>query len=276
MTAIARRGPAPAPGPTSGLVASLLRSRRLVQRNLLVYKRGWMVIFSGFFEPLFYLLGIGYGLGTLVGDVALADGRSISYAAFVAPALLAQASMNGAIAESIFNVFFKLNFSKTYDAILATPLGIREIAVGEMLWSLFRGTLYVIAFVLVMIGMGLVISPYLFLVIPASILIGAAFSAACLATTAYLRTVQDFDLPMGLVVMPMFLFSGTFFPIDLYPQPIQLAMELTPLFHAVGLLRGLATGLLGWHELWDLAYIAAFGAIAMWIALNRLEQRLIK
>ncbi len=274
MTAIARRAPAPAP--TSGLVASLLRSRRLVQRNLLVYKRGWMVIFSGFFEPLFYLLGIGYGLGTLVGDVALADGRHISYAAFVAPALLAQASMNGAIAESIFNVFFKLNFSKTYDAILATPLGIREIAVGEMLWSLFRGTLYVIAFVLVMIGMGLVISPFLFLVIPASILIGAAFSAACLATTAYLRTVQDFDLPMGLVVMPMFLFSGTFFPISLYPQPIQLAMELTPLFHAVGLLRGLATGLLGWHELWDLGYIVAFGAIAMWIALNRLEQRLIK
>jgi lipooligosaccharide transport system permease protein len=274
VTAIARRAPTPAP--VSGLVASLLRSRRLVQRNLLVYKRGWMVIFSGFFEPLFYLLGIGYGLGTLVGDVALADGRQISYAAFVAPALLAQASMNGAIAESIFNVFFKLNFSKTYDAILATPLGIREIAVGEMLWSLFRGTLYVIAFVLVMIGMGLVISPYLFLVIPASILIGAAFSAACLATTAYLRTVQDFDLPMGLVVMPMFLFSGTFFPIDLYPQPIQLAMELTPLFHAVGLLRGLATGLLGWHELWDLGYMVAFGAIAMWIALNRLETRLIK
>jgi lipooligosaccharide transport system permease protein len=274
VTAIARR--APGPTPTSGLVASLLRSRRLVQRNLLVYKRGWMVIFSGFFEPLFYLLGIGYGLGTLVGDVPLADGRSISYAAFVAPALLAQASMNGAIAESIFNVFFKLNFSKTYDAILATPLGIREIAVGEMLWSLFRGTLYVIAFVLVMIGMGLVISPWLFLVIPASILIGAAFSAACLATTAYLRTVQDFDLPMGLVIMPMFLFSGTFFPISVYPQPIQLAMEVTPLFHAVGLLRGLATGLLGAHELWDLVYLVVFGAITMWIALTRLEQRLVK
>ena len=274
MTAIARRAPVPAP--TSGLIASLLRSRRLVQRNLLVYKRGWMVIFSGFFEPLFYLLGIGYGLGTLIGTVPLADGRAITYAAFVAPALLAQASMNGAIAESIFNVFFKLNFSKTYDAILATPLGIREIAVGEMLWSLFRGTLYVIAFVMVMIGMGLVESPLLFLVIPASILIGASFSAACLATTAYLRTVQDFDLPMGLVVMPMFLFSGTFFPISFYPQPIQLAMELTPLFHAVGLLRGLATGLLGWHELWDLVYMVVFGSIAMWIALNRLEQRLVK
>ena len=276
MTAIARQ--APVPSPTSGVVASLLRSRRLVQRNLLVYKRGWMVIFSGFFEPLFYLLGIGYGLGSFIGNITLSDGRAISYAAFVAPALLAQATMNGAIAESIFNVFFKLNFSKTYDAILATPLGIREIAIGEMLWSLFRGTLYVIAFVLVMIGMGLVISPMLFFVIPASILIGAAFSAACLATTSYLRTVQDFDLPMGLVVMPMFLFSGTFFPIsvyDAYPF-IRIVMEATPLFHAVGLLRGLATGLLGWHELWDLGYLVVFGAITLWIALNRLEQRLVK
>ena len=274
MTAIAR--PAPSSAPAPGVVASLLRSRRLVQRNLLVYKRGWMVIFSGFFEPLFYLLGIGYGLGSLIGNVTLADGRAIPYAAFVAPALLAQATMNGAIAESIFNVFFKLNFAKTYDAILATPLGIREIAVGEMLWSLFRGTLYVIAFVLVMIGMGLVISPMLYFVIPASILIGAAFSAACLATTSYLRTVQDFDLPMGLVVMPMFLFSGTFFPISVYPQPIQLAMELTPLFHSVGLLRGLATGIFGWHELWDLGYLVVFGVVAMWIALNRLEQRLVQ
>jgi lipooligosaccharide transport system permease protein len=111
VTAIARRAPTPAP--VSGLVASLFRSRRLVQRNLLFYKRGWMVNFSGFFEPLFYLLGIGYGLGTLVGGVELSDGRTISYAAFVAPALLATASMNGAIAESIFKVYFKLNFSKT-------------------------------------------------------------------------------------------------------------------------------------------------------------------
>src|SRR4029078_12850692 len=97
-----------------------------------------------------------------------------------------------------------------------------------------------------------------------------------LAPLAHCRRVDDSDLQMGVVVMPMFLFSGTFFPISLYPQPIQLAMELTPLFHAVGLLRGLATGVLNWHELWDLACLVVFGAIAMWIALNRLEQRLIK
>lgn len=271
MTAVA-----PPAGPIATAWSRIWRSRRLVERNILVYRHQWVIIVSGVFEPIFYLVGIGLGLGGIIQAVSLDDGRSIPYAAFVGPALMATAAMNGAVFETIFNVFFKLNFSRTYDAILATPLGIREIAIGEMLWSLFRGTLYVFAFVLVMIGMGLVISPMLFFVIPASILIGAAFSAAGLATTAYLRTVQDFDLPMGVVVMPMFLFSGTFFPISVYPQVIQLAMELTPLFHAVGLLRGLAVGSFGLHEVWDLAYMGAFASIALWIALNRLEQRLIK
>ncbi len=273
MTAVARRARAPSPASTA--VASVLRSRRLVQRNLLVYRHSWMVIFSGFFEPLFYLVGIGYGLGTIVGTVPLADGRLLTYAAFVAPALLAQSCMNGAIAESIFNVFFKLNYNKTYDAILATPLGVREIAVGELLWSLIRSTLYAGAFMVVMLVMGLVLSPWAILVLPASVLISAAFSAAGLATTSYLRTVQDFDLPFGLVIMPMFLFSGTFFPIEVFPQPIQLAMELTPLFHSVSLLRGLTTGALDWHQLWDIGYLVAFGAIAMAIALRRLEKRIV-
>ncbi|MGH2395263.1 MAG: ABC transporter permease, partial [Candidatus Limnocylindria bacterium] len=99
MAVIVRPTPSPAPYPA--VVGSFLRARRLVQRNLLVYRHSWMVIFSGFFEPLFYLLGIGYGLGTIVGDVALSDGRMVAYAAFVGPALLAQSTMNGAISETI-------------------------------------------------------------------------------------------------------------------------------------------------------------------------------
>ncbi|MEO8252454.1 MAG: ABC transporter permease [Chloroflexota bacterium] len=274
MTAVAHR--TPAPSPASAAIASLLRSRRLVQRNLLVYRHTWMVIFSGFFEPLFYLLGIGYGLGTLIGAVPLPDGRLITYAAFVAPALLAQSCMNGAISESIFNVFFKLNYEKTYDAILSTPLGITDIAIGELLWSLIRSVLYASAFMVVMLLMGLVLSPWAILALPASVLISAAFSAAGLAVTSYLRTVQDFDLPFGLVIMPMFLLSGTFFPISLYPQPIQLVMELTPLFHGVSLLRGLTTGSLGLHELWDVGYLLAFGILSMRLALRRLTERIIK
>jgi lipooligosaccharide transport system permease protein len=273
MTAIARRTAAPPPTPT--VIRRLLRSRRMVQRNLLVYRHTWVVILSGFFEPLFYLLGIGFGLGSIIGTVALGDGRLVAYAVFVAPALLAQSSMNGAIAETIFNVFFKLNYEKTYDAILATPLGIGEIAIGELLWALIRASLYAVAFMIVVLAMGLVLSPWAILLVPASVLVSAAFSAVGLAATSFLRTVQDFDLPMGLVVMPMFLFSGTFFPVEIYPQPIQLVMELTPLFHAVYLLRGLSTGVVDLHMLWDVGYLVAFGAIGLGVALRQLGRRLI-
>jgi lipooligosaccharide transport system permease protein len=264
------------PSPTPALVASLLRARRLVQRNLLVYRHGWIIIVSGFFEPLFYLLGIGFGLGSLLGGVELADGRTISYQAFVAPGLVAMSTLNGAIAESIFNVFFKLNFSRTYEGILATPLGIRDIAIGELVWSLMRGGLYVIAFLGVMLVLGLILSPWALLVIPAAVLLGAAFSAAGLATTAYLRTVQDFDLPMGLVVMPMFLFSGTFFQVSSYPLPVQWFMELVPLYHGVNLLRGLTVGLLEPRMLWDLAYLVTFCGICLWVAMRQMERKLIK
>jgi lipooligosaccharide transport system permease protein len=274
MEATARR--LTGPSPSQPLIASLLRARRLVQRNLLVYRHGWIIIVSGFFEPLFYLLGIGFGLGSLTNGLQLADGRAISYQAFVAPGLLAMSTMNGAIAESIFNVFFKLNFARTYDGILATPLGIREIAIGELVWSLMRGGMYVIAFLGVMLALGLVLSPWAVLVIPAAILLGAAFSAAGLATTAYLRTVQDFDLPMGLVVMPMFLFSGTFFPVSFYPAPLQWLMEATPLFHGTTLLRGLTVGLLEPRMLWDLAYLVIFCGICLWVAMRQMERKLIK
>ena len=268
--------PASAPGPLATAITRLYRARRLVQRNLLVYKHTWVVLFSGFFEPLFYLLGIGLGLGSIIRTVELGDGRVISFAAFVAPGLLAMSSMNGAVAESIFNVFFKLNFAKTYDGILATPLGIREIAVGELVWSLLRGTLYSAAFVVVMLVMGLILSPAAILLVPASLLLGAAFSAAGLATTAYLRTVQDFDIPMGMVIMPMFLFSGVFFPTSIYPVAVQWLLGLTPLYHGVNLLRGLTTGALGWGMLGDVAYLLVFLAIGLAIAMRQMERKLIK
>lgn len=268
--------PTPAPRPVPALIGSFLRARRLVQRNLLVYRHSWLVIFSGFFEPLFYLLGIGYGLGTIVGDVTLADGRVVAYAAFVAPALLAQSTMNGAISETIFNVFFKLNFEKVYDAILVTPLGIGDIALGELMWAMIRATIYAVAFIGVMLVMGLLISPWAVLALPATLFCSLAFCAAGLATTTYLRTVQDFDLPFGLVIMPMFLFSGTFFPISIYPQWLQVIVQLTPLYHCVELLRGLTTGVVGWPILLHVLYLGVFGSVAMVIARRRLADKLVK
>lgn len=277
MAVIVRRAPAPPPLLTA--VGSLMRARRVVQRNMLVYSHSWIVLVSGFFEPLFYLLGIGFGLGSLIGTIDLLPGPAVfevPFAAFVAPGLLAMSAMNGAIAETIFNVFFKLNYEKTYEGMLATPIGIREIALGELLWSLMRGGLYATAFIAVMLAMGLVFSWWTVLVLPAAILLGAAFSAAGLATTTFLRTVQDFDLPMGLVVMPMFLFSGVFFPISVYPIVIQAIMQVIPLYRGVHLLRSLTTGVIDLTVLVDVGYLLAFFAVAITIAMRRMETRLIQ
>jgi lipooligosaccharide transport system permease protein len=194
----------------------------------------------------------------------------------MAPALLATAAMNGAVFETIFNVFFRLNFAKTYDGILATPMGIKEIAIGEMIWALMRASLYAISMLILMTMLGLVLSPWALLALPITLFVAAAFSAAGLAGTAYLRTVQDFDIPMGLVVQPMFLFSGTFFPVSVYPLPIQVFMQATPLYHAINLVRGLTTGLVGWAQAWDFVYLLGFFVLAMWIAMRQMERKLIK
>ncbi len=263
------------PGLFSVAAARIWHSRRLVERNIMVYRHQWIVILSGVMEPVFYLFGIGLGLGRLISSVPLSDGREISYVAYVAPALLATAAMNGAVFETIFNVFFRLNYAKTYDGILATPMGITEIALGEMLWALMRSLLYAVSMLVIMWVMGLILSPWAILALPAALFISAAFAAAGLAGTSLLRTVQDFDIPMGLIVQPMFLFSGTFFPISVYPLPIQLFMELTPLYHSINLIRGLTTGAVSLAQAWDFAYLVVFLVVMMWFAMRRLEQRLI-
>lgn len=280
MTAVARtdtpRRPA-GPGPIASAWGTIWRARRLVERNVLVYRHQWIIIVSGVFEPIFYLLGIGLGLGAIVETVPLADGRVVPYAAFVAPALVATAAMNGAVFETIFNVFFKLNYAKTYDGVLATPMGITEIAVGEMLWALMRSALYAVAMFVIMLLMGLILSPLGVLIVPAALLVAAAFAAAGLAGTSYLRTVNDFDIPLGLIVMPMFLFSGTFFPIDgVLPPWLVTIITFTPLYHGIELLRGLSTGLVGPELFVSFLYLVAFFVICMTIAVRRMQTKLIK
>ena len=273
MTALAQTS---SPSALATAWSRIWRARRLVERNILVYRHQWIIIFSGVFEPIFYLIGIGVGIGGIVEPLELADGRTISYVAFVAPALLATAAMNGAVFETIFNVFFKLNYAKTYDGVLATPMGITEIALGEMMWALLRSALYAVAMFVIMLVAGLILSPWGLLMVPAALLVAAAFAAAGLAGTSFLRTVNDFDVPMGLVVMPMFLFSGTFFPVGFYPWPIQVFMQATPLYHGISLIRGLSLGTVGWAQAWDVAYLVIFFAICMWIAMRQMERKLIK
>ena len=251
------------------------RARFLVERNIYVYRRTWIVIVSGFFEPLFYLGSIGFGLGALVGTVNGPGGGPISYQLFVAPALLASAAMNGAIAEGTFNFFFKLRYNKTFDAILSTPLSAGDIAVGELVWALIRGGIYAVAFLIVMAILGLAVSPWVLLAVPAALLIGFAFGAVAMAATSFMRTWQDFDL-VNLVILPMFLFSGTFYPIDAYPEAIRVVVQLTPLYQGVDLLRSLAVGHLDGVLLFHVAYLSAMGIAGLYLVSRRLDKLLLK
>jgi lipooligosaccharide transport system permease protein len=275
MTTIARPA-TPTRNPLATAWERIWRARRLVERNIMVYRHQWIIIFSGVFEPIFYLIGIGLGLGGFIPPLTLPDGREVSYLTYVAPALVATAAMNGAVFETIFNIFFKLNYAKTYEGVLATPMGIAEIAIGEMMWALMRAALYAVAMFAIMLVLGLILSPWGLLIVPAALLVAAAFAAAGLAGTSYLRTVNDFDIPMGLIVMPMFLFSGTFFPIDVYPEPIQWLMQINPLYHSISLMRGLSTGIVGWQQVWDFAFLAGLFGACMWLAMRQMERKLIK
>ncbi len=251
------------------------RSARMVERNVMVYRRTWLMLLSGFFEPLFYLLGIGFGLGALIGSVPGPNGEPVPYAVFVAPALLATSAMNGAIYESTFNTFFKLRYAKTYDAILSTPMGIGDVAAGEIGWALIRGGLYAIGFLVVVLLLGLARSPLVVLSVPAALLIGFAFAAVGMAATTWIRSWQDFDV-ITLVTLPLFLFSATFYPLTAYPPAIRALVEVTPLYQGVAILRQLTTGEVDASFLVHVAYLTVMGGIGLVIVARRLDRLLLK
>ncbi|MGQ0838081.1 ABC transporter permease [Actinokineospora sp.] len=256
----------------TGLYAG--RARVLVERSFLVNRRAYLAIVSGFFEPLFFLFGLGYGFGRLVTEVTGPDGQPISYIAFVAPALLAAAAMNGAVYDATFNIFFKFKYAKLYDAMLATPLGPLDVAIGEISWALIRGAMYSAGFLAVMLGLGLLTSPWALLALPAAVLISFAFAAVGMACTTFMRSWQDFDL-VQLALMPMFLFSTTFFPLTVYPEPLQFAVKCFPLYHAIEIMRGLSTGYVDATMFGHLAYFAAMIAIGVVVAARRLGKLLL-
>ena len=251
------------------------RSQRIVERNVMVYRHTWMILFSGLFEPIFYLLSIGVGLGHLVGKVPGPGGHLLDYRTFVAPALLAAASMNGAIYDSTMNVYFKLKYAKTYDAILSTPLGPEDVARGEIAWALIRGFLYAIAFIMVMLCFGLVHSWWMLLALPCTVLVGFGFAAIGMAATTFMRSWQDFEF-VQLAILPLFLLSTTFYPLATYPRWLQLVTECTPLFHAVVLIRSLNAGVVDAELLAHALYFVAMGVVGVAVAGRRLSFLLLK
>ena len=271
--------------PLRVLPRPLLRTRRpalggrgsahLIERHARVYRHTWLVLVSGVFEPLFYLLSIGVGIGHLVGGVTGPGGQVVGYPSFVAPALLATAAMNGAIYDSTFNVFFRLKYAKFYDAALATPMRPGDIALGEIGWALIRGGLYAVAFMAVMLALGLVHSAWAVLDVPVALLIGFGFAAAGMTATTFMRSWQDFEF-ITLATLPMFLLSATFYPLSVYPRPVQIVVECTPLYQGVALMRGLTLGVVGPGLLWHVAYLALMGLAGLRVASGRIGRLLLQ
>jgi lipooligosaccharide transport system permease protein len=250
-------------------------SAHLIERHARAYRHTWIMLASGFFEPLFYLLSIGIGIGALVGHVTGPGGRLIGFTSFVAPALLATSSMNGAMFDSTFNVFFRLKYAKLYDSALATPMRSGDVALGEIGWALIRGGLYAVAFMIVMLAMGLVHSAWAVLAIPTALLIGFAFAGAGMAATTFIRSWLDFEF-ITLATLPMFLFSATFYPLSVYPRPIQYLVDCTPLYQGIALLRGLTLGYVGPGMLWHVLYLALMGIAGLALAGRRISRLLLR
>lgn len=250
-------------------------ARTLVERNYRSFRRTWSIIVSGFFEPVFYLFAMGVGVGALVGDVDAGGGRLVPYAVFVAPALLAASAMNGAVFDSTTNVFFKLKYAKLYDSVLATPLGPRDVAIGEITWALLRGLVYAAAFLVVATLAGAVTSWWAVLTLPAATLVGWAFASVGMAVATYMRTWADFDW-LQLAILPMFLFSATFFPLQAYPGAVQWVVQATPLYHGVAMIRDLMLGDVGAGLFVHVGYLAVMGAVGTVWTGGRIERLLLR
>src|SRR4051794_32121978 len=251
------------------------RHWRVVERNFLVYRRSWAVFATGMLEPILYLLSIGIGVGGLVGSFTLSDGTTVGYVEFVAPAMLATSAMNGALFDATYNIFFKMKYAKLYDAMLATPMQPTDVARGEITWALLRGAIYSAVFIVVMLLMGLVSSWWMLLALPTTLLIGYAFAGAGMALTTWMRTWQDFDF-VQLAIMPMFLFSATFYPLSTYPSTVGWIVRCTPLYQGVSLLRAMALGTVGWPSLVSVAYLGAMGSVGLVVAGRRVGTLLLK
>ncbi|RLK47822.1 ABC transporter permease [Microbacterium telephonicum] len=267
-----RAGIAEAPRRTGGVRALWAGNPwSVLQRGLIAARSSsWIIVVSGFFEPVFYLASMGIGLGALIGDVETAQGVTVSYAAFIAPALLAVSAMNGAIYDSTWNVFFKLHYGKLYEGMLSTSLGPLDVALGEILYALLRGLLYATGFMIIMQIAGLNLAWTAVLAIPAVLLIAFGFASLGMAVTSYMKTFQHMDW-INFVLLPMFLFSATFYPITVYPGWVQQIVMALPLWHGVEMVRQLTTGIITPDMVWHVLYYVVMIAIGLVFTTKRLR-----
>ena len=241
------------------LGASIFAGRpgAIAERNLRTLKSSSGIMFAaGFVEPVLILIAFGYGVGGMVGNITDANGNTYSYVSYIMPALLATSAMNGAIFDSTWNVYFKMQFAKLYNAMLATSLGTLDVALGEIGWAMFRGAIYASSFVLVVGLLGLIPSiGGALLAILAAAIVAFGFASVGMGITSYVKSFQQLDM-VTFFLLPMFLFSGTLFPLSLFPDWAQVLIQALPLRQAIELVRDCMHLNLTWALAGHFAYFA--------------------
>lgn len=247
------------------------RSHAVLERSFIAFKSStWIVIVTGFVEPVLYLLSFGYGVGKFIGNIDSGAGGMVSYAAFIAPGLLATSAMNGAVYDSTWNVFFKLRESRLYHGMLATSLGPLDVALGEIAWALLRGLVYAIGFMAVVAPLGLIPSWWGILAVPAAVLIAFGFAALGMAVTSYFTTFQQMNF-INIALLPMFLFSGSFYPLTVFSGWVQGVIKSLPLWQAISLVRGLTLGVINIGLLSHVLYFLVMIAGGLFFTTRRLN-----
>jgi len=221
-----------------------------------------------------YLLAFGAGLGLLVREISY-RGELVSYVAYIAPALIAINIMNNSFFENTFASFVRMYYQKTFDAIMATPLNLDEIVTGEIVWGAVKSIIATILMVTVISLFRLLVYPQTLLIIPLAFLGGLAFGSVAMCFTALVPQIEVFNFPIFLFITPMFLFSGTFFPLETLPRWAQVLAQVLPLTHLVALVRALAMGKLQGQLLLSLLYLLLFSAATFTLAIVLMRRRLI-
>ncbi|AMV70897.1 ABC transporter permease [Desulfuromonas carbonis] len=252
------------------------RFLRVWQRNFSVYRKTWKISFvPPLLEPLLYLAAFGVGLGVMVGAVPFRGG-SVDYLTFIAPGLLAVTVMQNAFFETTYASFVRMYYQKTFDGMLATPLVLEEVILGELAWAATKSLLATTLMLAVIAPFGLVAFPAALLVLPLALLGGVVFAAAGMLFTALVPNIETFNLPVFLFITPMFLFSGTFFPVGNLPEWARLLALALPLTHLVTLARAATFGFYDPHLWGGLAYLLLFAGVGVPLALRLMRRRLIR
>jgi lipooligosaccharide transport system permease protein len=253
------------------LVPSPRHALRVTGRNWRVFQRQWRgSLAPQFIDPLFYLVAMGYGLGTYVASI-----NGVPYKEFIAPGLIASAAMWSASFECTYNVYIRMREYRLYDAVLSTPVEVQDLVAGDLIWSTIRATIYGTVFLIVVTAFGLIDSWWAVLM-PAGVAIGGlAFSTIAYTFTALIPRIDLYSYYFTLGITPMFLFSGIFFPFDRLPGWVEVVAWFTPLYHLVEITRGLATG----PEFWTIAgsalWLAVVSAVLFTVPVRALRRKLL-